>query len=184
MFHSTNRNVRALQTGKMDKSHTDHPLLTDEELTALLGTDNNATSSGDAGFKYRNFFLLLVVVVQTIRLLFFPHLAASNFQTVAIDEQALYRYMTIRAFFVIAISAVYLFSYLKNWYFEKVALLYVGIAITALLMDYFNAYVYFNQQPEQWAVGLIAFRFIAIYCLFMNALRAREAPNMPRYLWS
>jgi hypothetical protein len=168
----------------MDKSQTEHPLLTDEELTALFGTDSNAASSGDPGFKYRNLFLLVVVVAQTIRLLFFPHLAAANFQADTIDEQTLYRYMTIRAFFVIGISAFYLFSYLKNWYFEKVALLYVGIAVTALLMDYFNAYVYFNPQPQQWAVGLIAFRFVAIYCLFMNALRAREAPAMPRYLWS
>jgi hypothetical protein len=170
----------------MDKPQTDHdhPLLTDEELIALLGSDSHATPSGDPWFKYRNAFLLVVVIVQTIRLLFFPHLAAANFQAGAIDEQALYRYMTIRAIFVVAISATYLFSYLKNWYFEKIALLYVGIAITALLMDYFNAYVYFNQQPQQWAVGLIAFRFVAIYCLFMNALRAREAPPMPRYMWS
>lgn len=168
----------------MEKARAEHPLLTDEELTALFGTDSNSALSADRWFKYRNFFLLTVVIVQTIRLLFFPHLAVTSFQAGAIDEQALHRYITIRALFVMGISAVYLFSYLKNWYFEKIALLYVGIAITAFLMDYFNAYVYFNQQPAQWALGLIAFRFVAIYCLFMNALRAREAPAMPRYLWS
>lgn len=170
--------------GTMDKSQTDHALVTDEELAALQGTDSNASSTGDLGFKYRMFFLLTVVVIQTVRLLFYPHLAVTNFQAGVIDEAALYRYMTIRAFFVIGISAIYLFSYLKDWYFEKISLLYVGIAITALAMDYFNAYIYFNAQPAQTTAGLIALRFVAIYCLFMNALRAREAPAMPRSLWS
>ena len=168
----------------MHTSRIDHVLVTDEELAALQGTDSIGASTGDPGFKYRLLFLLTVVLVQTVRLLFYPHLAVTNFQAGAMDEQVLFRYMTVRAFFVIGISAVYLFSYLKNWYFEKISMLYVGIAVTALVMDYFNAYVYFNQQLTQSAAALIALRFVAIYCLLMNALRAREAPAMPRSLWS
>ncbi|CAN1572262.1 hypothetical protein MCEMAEM4_03355 [Burkholderiaceae bacterium] len=170
--------------GTMYKSRTDHTLVTHEELAALNGGDSHGVLRGDQGFKYRLFFLLTVVVVQTIRLLFYPHVAVTQFQADAMDEASLHHYMTIRAFFVMAISAIYLFSYLKDWYFEKVSILYVGIAITALVMDYFNAYIYLSDQPAPTTAALIAVRFLAIYCLVMNALRAREAPDMPRSLWS
>jgi hypothetical protein len=168
--------MRHLQAGQ--------PLVTDEELNALMGEDVPAASSTDTWFKYRNMFLLLVVTSQVIKLLFFSHLAIGNFELGALDPQAFERYLVFRACFVVLISAFYLFSYLKNWYFEKVSLLYVGIAITALVMDYFNAYVYLSENPMQWMSGLIALRFIAVFCLLMNALRAHRAPDMPRYLWS
>lgn len=164
--------------------HVDPPLVTDEELNALMGEDAPAVSNTDTWFKYRNLFLLVVVTSQVIKLLFFSHLAIGNFELGALDPQAFERYLVFRACFIIGISAFYLFSYLKNWYFEKVSLLYVGIAITALVMDYFNAYVYLSENPLQWMTGLIALRFMAVYCLWMNALRAPRAPAMSRYLWS
>lgn len=161
--------------------HTDDPLLTPEELQALMGDD---LSLVDTWFKYRNLFLLLVATSQVIKLLFFSHLAIGNFELGALDVEAFEHYLVFRACFVIAIAAFYLFSYLKDWHFEKVSLLYVGIAITALVMDYFNAYVYLSENPLQWMTGLIALRFLAVGCLLMNALRASRAPTMPRRLWS
>ena len=168
--------MRHLQAGQ--------PLVTDEELNALMGEDVPAVSSTDTWFKYRNMFLLLVVTSQVIKLLFFSHLAIGNFELGALDPQAFERYLVFRACFVVLISAFYLFSYLKNWYFEKVSLLYVGIAITSLVMDYFNAYVYLSESPAQWMTGLIVLRFMAVFCLLMNAWNAQRAPAMPRNLWS
>jgi hypothetical protein len=168
----------------MRNLHADQPLVTDEELKALRGDDVPATSHTDTWFKYRNLFLLTVVISQVVKLLFFTHLAVSNFELGSLDPQAFEHYLVFRACFVITISSIYLFSYLKDWYFEKVSLLFVGIAITALVMDYFNAYVYLSKNPMQWMTGLIALRFIAVGCLFMNALHAKRAPCMPRHLWS
>ena len=164
--------------------HADKPLITDEELNALMRDDASGVSSTDAWFKYRNLFLLVVVASQVVKLLFFSHLAIGNFQLGQLDPQAFENYLVFRACFIITISAFYLFSYLKNWYFEKISLLYVGIAITALVMDYFNAYVYLSENPLQWMTGLIALRFMAVGCLLMNALHANRAPCMPRNLWS
>jgi hypothetical protein len=160
------------------------PLITDEELNALMSEDAPAKSNTDAWFKYRNLFLLVAVTSQVIKLLFFSHLAIGNFELGQVDQQAFERYLVFRACFVSAIAVFYLFSYLKNWYFEKVAMLYVGIAITALVMDYFNAYVYLSESPMQWMTGLIALRFLAVGCLLLNALNAKQAPAMPRHLWS
>jgi len=149
-----------------------------------MAPDSDESVSTGLGFKLRNFFLLVLVSVQTVRLMFFRHLAVTHFQTDELDAQTLHRYMEMRGLFIIAISGIYLFSYLKDWYFEKIALLYVGIATTALLMDYLNAYIYFNQQPMHLTVGLAALRLAAIYCLVMNAWYAKQAPPMPRYLWN
>jgi hypothetical protein len=168
----------------MRNLHAGQPLVTDEELTALRSEDVPVISSADTWFKYRNLFLLVVVISQVIKLLFFSHLAIGNFELGKLDPQAFEHYLVFRACFVIAISKFYLFSYLKDWYFEKVSLLYVGIAITALVMDYFNAYVYLSENPLQWMTGLIALRFLAVGCLLLNALNAKRAPAMPRHLWS
>lgn len=168
----------------MRNFHAGQQLITDEELNALMGQDSPAKSDTDVWFKYRNLFLLAVVISQVVKLLFFSHLAIGNFELGALDPQAFERYLVFRACFVIAISAFYLFSYLKDWHFEKVSLLYVGIALTALVMDYFNAYVYLSETPLQWMTGLIALRFIAVFCLFMNARHAHRAPAMPRHIWS
>jgi len=164
--------------------HAGHLLITNEEMSALMAPDCSEPAPGGLGFKFRNFFLLTLVTVQTVRLMVFRHLAVTHFQTDELNAQTLHRYMEMRGLFIILISSFYLFSYLKNWYFEKVALLYVGIAVTALLMDYLNAYIYFNQQPEHLTFGLAALRLAAIYCLIMNAWHAKQAPPMPRALWT
>jgi hypothetical protein len=168
----------------MRNLHAGQPLITDEELHALRGEDAPVVSNTDAWFKYRNLFLLVVVISQVVKLLFFSHLAIGNFEIGKLDPLAFEHYLVLRACFVLTISAIYLFSYLKDWYFEKVSLLYVGIALTALVMDYFNAYVYLSESPMQWMTGLIALRFLAIGCLLLNALHAKQAPAMPRHLWS
>lgn len=168
----------------MRNLHAGQPLITDEERNALESEDVPADPCTDSWFKYRNLFLLVVVISQVVKLVFFSHLAAGNFELGQLDVQTFEHYLAFRACFVIAISGIYLFSYLKDWHFEKVSLLYVGIAITALVMDYFNAYVFLRENPMQWMTGLIALRFIAVACLLMNALRAKRAPAMPRSLWS
>ena len=184
----------------MSRLRADHILVTDEELHALLDTEPSAEPSlinptplhnesteqfkADPWFKFRNFFLLTLVSAFCIKLLFFTHVAVANFANHESAAADLTFYFKLRALFVIAISAVYLYSYLKDWYFEKVSLLYVGIAATALVMDYFNAYANLSETPLQWVPGLIALRLIAITCLVLNAIHARQAPPMPRHLWS
>lgn len=186
----------------MSQTHTGQIRITEEELIALLGPlprsspqPRAAVSAApakelqlaDAGvdtwFKYRMLFLLVVVMAYTGKLLFFPALAAANFDLGA-NAASLQHYFQLRAGFVILVSAVYLYSYLKDWHFERLSLVFLGVGATALVLDYFNAYAYLSQTPSQWVAGLIALRFLAIFCLLMNAMSARHAPPMPRRLWS
>lgn len=174
--------------------------ISEEELIALLGpvpgqaqpadpvpVSTERMRAADTGidiwFKYRILFLLAVAVAYTGKLFFFPEMAVGNFEPGG-EAETLARYLQYRAGFVVLISAVYLYSYLKDWYFEQVSLVSLGVGVTALLLDYFNAYVYLSQTPAQWVAGLIALRFMAVFCLLMNAMSARHAPPMPRRLWS
>jgi len=184
----------------MSQTHPAHIRITEEELIALLGPlpgqtppDEStpvlserlrlADSGVDSWFKYRMTFLLAVAMAYTGKLLFFPMLAVGNYDVGAGDE-ALASYFQYRAGFIILISALYIYSYLRDWYFEVVSLAFLGVGVAALMLDYFNAYVYLSQTPTQWVAGLIALRFLAIFCLLMNAMSARHAPSMPRRLWS
>jgi len=184
----------------MSQTHLAHIRITEEELIALLGPvpgqtlpDESAPapserklladSGVDHWFKYRMMFLLLVAMAYTGKLLFFPMLAAGNYEA-GIGAETLASYFQYRAGFIILISAVYMYSYLKDWYFERVSLVFLGVGVLALMLDYFNAYVHLSQAPTQWVAGLIALRFLAIFCLLMNAMSARHAPSMPRRLWS
>ena len=52
----------------MRTPHANTSLVTDEELNALMGDDAPAQSNVDTGFKYRNLFLLVVVISQVVKL--------------------------------------------------------------------------------------------------------------------
>ena len=140
-------------------------------------------ASIDTWFKFRMAYLLVAVVTFTLKLLYYPGVATGQFDAGA-NAETLGFYFQYRAGFVILISYGYIYSYLKDWHFEKVSLAILMVGVTALVLDYFKAYVYLSQTPVQWIAGLIALRFLAIFCLLMNAMNARHAPPMPRRLWS
>ncbi len=162
--------------------------MTCQELSTLrvsVTTDRlcAADASIDTWFKYRMAYLLAAVVTFSLKLLFYPGIATGQFDAGA-SAGTLAIYFQFRASFVILISCFYIYSYLKGWHFERVSLAILGISVTALLLDYLNAYVYLNQTTTQWIVVLIALRFLTVFCLLLNAMNARHAPPMPRRLWS
>jgi hypothetical protein len=137
----------------------------------------------DTWFKYRMVYLFAAVVTFTLKLLYYPGIETGQFDAGS-SAGTLELYFQYRASIVILFSGIYTYSYLKDWYFERVSLAILGVSVTALFMDYFNAYIYMGQTPMQWIVAVIALRFLAIFCLLMNAMNARHAPPMPRRLWS
>jgi hypothetical protein len=137
----------------------------------------------DTWFKYRMAYLIVAAVTFSLKLLYYPGVVTGQF--VAGDSaKTLEIYFQFRASFVILISSLYLYSYLKDWYFERVSLAILGVSVAALFLDYFNAYVYLGEIPKQWIAALIVLRFLTVFCLLMNAMNARHAPRMPRRLWS
>ncbi len=150
-----------------------------------MASDGASPANGnvDTWFKYRMVYLLAAVVTFTLKLLCYPGIETGQFDA-ASSTGTLELYLQYRASSVILISAIYGYSYLKDWYFERVALAILGVSVTALFVDYFNAYVHLSPAPSDWFALVIVLRFLAIFCLLLNAMNARYAPPMPRRLWS
>ncbi len=161
------------------------PLISKEELDTLSSWRTPAPASqADRWFKYRMLFLLVVVLSYAVKLLFFPDIAASNYQLVERGEEAMARYFVFRGLFLVCGTVVYLYAYLRDWHFEAIAIGFFSFALAALVMDYFNVYQFMQATPTQSMVALIGLRLLALCCLFLNALHAQRAPAMPRRLWS
>ncbi len=169
----------------MKMKHTSkHPLVTQQELDELLGSDGRKQPSGvDRGFRYRNAYLLIVVLFFVIRLLFFPANTASPFNT-PMNSLELSRYMQWRGIFVLALFFIYWASYVKDWFFEKTSLIIATFSLAALVMDFFNVYAFIQGTIPPTVIFGIFIRVGAIYCLFMNSIRDNRAPAMPRHLFS
>ena len=161
----------------------EHPAsqLSTEELEALRGASvqelpEPLPMGADGGFKYRNAFLGVVVVFYVIRLLAFTDAVLANMAIHADERAGMRLYLHFRAVFVSLLTLLYLWSYSKRWQFEKVALITAIVSITALVMDYFNAYIYLHDQatvPMTWALGV---RALVVLCLVINALNAHRVP--------
>ena len=142
-----------------------------------------ANANIDTWFKYRMVYLFVAAVVFTLRWLFYPGLATLQFQA-GDSVNTLEIYFQFRASFAILISSVYIYSYVKNWHFERVSVVILGLNVITLFMDYFNTYEYLAEVPKQWIFAMIVLRFLTVFCLLMNAMNARHAPKMPRRVWS
>ncbi len=161
------------------------PLLSKEELDSLSAWRSPAPATRtDRGFKVRMLFLLLVVLSYAVKLLFFPDIAASNYHVGERGDGEMARYFLQRGLFLVFGTVVYLYAYLRDWHFEKIAIGFFSFALAALVMDYFNVYQFMKDTPTQSMTALIGLRLLAVYCLFLNAVRAKQAPPMPRRLWS
>ncbi len=164
--------------------------LSDEELEALHSdsvsqTDEPPSPYGvDTWFKYRHAYLLVVIFFYVVKLLFFTENTVSQFTVHPDDKVTLIRYIQLRAFFVMVLTCFYIWSYLKNWRFEKVALILAVISVTSFVMDYFNAYMYLNESAVPFVSWLFVLRCLVVACLVLNAFNAARAPLMPRTLWN
>jgi hypothetical protein len=92
-------------------------------------------------------------------------------------------YIRLRALGVVVFTGFYVWSYLTNWKFEKVALTFAIVSGNLCVMDYFNAYIYLYEQAWPLVSWLLGFRLLAVICLGLNATNAARAPLMPRSIW-
>ena len=165
------------------------PDLTPEELQALreLPSGDGPTeprSQADRWFRVRNLYLLSVIGYYVIKLLFFAEATVARFAINPDEVDDLVRYVQLRAVFVIAATLFYVWSYLRNWHFEMVAVVFTVIGLTSLVMDYFNAYMYLHEDAIRLVSWFLFLRALAVVCLAINAINASRAPQMPRTLWS
>ncbi len=159
------------------------PLISDAEMAQLLTPQERTGLKGaDRGFKLRHRFLLVTVLFFTTQLLFFPAQAQLNLNLYT-DVRDLRTYFQYQGIFILLASGIYLLSYLRDWYFERVALFMCAISFTTLVMDFFNVFSWIHGPISMQVIAVIILRMACIYSLLINAIRADRAPPLPRTFW-
>lgn len=164
----------------MTKEEKTHSTVTPHELWLLNGgVDRRQPSGVDAGFKFRNGFLMLAALYFIGRLLFFPQLTLAHF-TFSPDIRDPSFILQMRGFYTLAVAIVYAFSYAKDWQFSRVALICATLSFASLVSDVFNIYSLAVAPMAPLLVFSILIRLGVVYCLFMNSVRDNLAPPLPR----
>jgi hypothetical protein len=159
------------------------PLITDAEMAQLLTPQERSLLKGaDTGFKLRNRFLLLLVLFFAVKLLLFPE-QTNRYLNIPPELRELRPYLQYRGLFVVFVSTVYYFSYVRDWHFSRISLVLCTVGFTGLVMDFFNVYSWVVGPLSPLVLAFIFVRLVGIYCLLMNALKADRAPPVPRTFW-
>jgi len=159
------------------------PLITDAEMAQLLTPQERKLLKGaDAGFKLRNRFLLLMVFFFVAKLLLFPEQTSLDLN-IPPELRDLRPYLQYRGLFIALTTTGYYFSYVRDWHFERISLMFCAVAFTGLVMDFFNVYSWIQGPVSPLVLSFIFLRLVVIYALLMNAIRADRAPPLPRSFW-
>jgi hypothetical protein len=159
--------------------------VTQAELDALGATPNPLLHGGvDRYFKWRHAFLSVMVVVFVIRLVFF-HDQVLNlsviFNNLGIDTQ---KYLSLRSLYLITGAAMYVVSYVRNWFFPQISMVAFALALGGLVTDTLNFFAFYQGAFPQGVVFVVFLRSSVVVCMFYNAIYAHRAPPMPRHFWS
>jgi cytochrome c oxidase subunit IV len=167
----------------MNKSN--HPVLTSEELGALLTPRQQQALLGvDLNFRWRHAFLLSFCLAYIVRLFFFPEVAIQYFNFAGEDVGRKMLFLQMRGWVVLAGTLVYLFSYTRDWHFAKVSLVIFAMALSSFVLDLVNIYAFSTEATPKLVTAMILVRLMALYLLLLNALRAERLPPMPRRFYS
>jgi len=139
--------------------------------------------SVDLGFKHRNIFLLAAVGYLIGRNLFFPGLTF-EFPMLDKSQPAFLLANQAKAFFMFAISVVYVVSYTRDWHFQRVGFIVFGMMLSIFIRDLLGDFVLNHSPLSTVSIVEILLRFGMLVCILLSALRDSRAPSMPRTLWS
>jgi len=134
----------------------------------------------DKNFKFRNAYLLFVVAVSLLLLYFLREEAfqAFNFPGGSGPMRPMLMY---RLTFIMGTTCIYIFSYTRDWHFEKIALITFAMVLSHLAFDLINIYSFNDVHIPAKVMVAILIRLGFLYCLLLNALRCDRSPAMPRH---
>jgi hypothetical protein len=171
--------------GKSKRSEETAYKVSQAELNALFDKRNPLIHGGvDHFYKWRHAFLCLAGVVISLRLGLYSEQAVpltSFLHLLGIDS---FKYMGFRVGYVVITFALYVFSYLRDWFFPQVAMLVFALALGSLITDGLSFYVFYQNGLPFYALAFLAVRVLVVVTLFYNAMNVHRAPAMPRHFFS
>ncbi len=155
------------------------------ELDALFDHHTPLVYGGvDHFFKWRHAFLCLAGVVFLLRLVldFEQALPLTSFHhLLGIDT---FKYIGFRGMYVVTAFALYVFSYLRGWFFPQVAMIVFGMALGGFITDGLSFYIFYQHGLPAYVLAFLALRVLVVVALFYNAMNVHRAPAMPRHFFS
>lgn len=151
-------------------------ILSDDELKALLAADlDTVRANNRRWFWIRSTVVLIYIAAMTITLLFFPGIVLARFDfPQEIPHGITEDYLLLRAVTVIAATVLYLFSYLRQWYFSYVALAAILIAVGNFVNDFFSLYIFIRPDAIPTLIAILCLRVLIILLLVLNFLSTRH----------
>ncbi len=157
-------------------------LLTDAEVRDLLSPRQRRVLEGvDPWFGVRNLVVLLITLFFGVRIVLLPEAVVGQFA--GVDHDYVLSHLRAWLVYMLAMVALYFYSYLRDWHFDRVVTLLFAAAFSGFVMDVVQLYVYIAPQATVtiW-VGLVL-RVLGLWLLGLNMLRSARRPPMPRSLF-
>lgn len=154
-------------------------LLSDEEVQDLLSPRQRRVLEGvDPWFGVRNLVVLLVSLFFAARIVFAPEAVLHQFS--GVDPEYVLSHIRIWLVYMLAMMALYFYSYLKDWHFDRVVTVLVAAAFSGLVVDVLQLYQHVSPEATftVW-LGLIL-RIGGLWLMVLNMLRSARRPPMPR----
>ena len=171
--------------GKSKRSEETAYKVSQAELNALFDKRNPLIHGGvDHFYKWRHAFFCVTIGIFLIHLVFYTERAVpltSFLHLLGIDTS---KYIGFRVVYVAITFALYVFSYLRDWFFPQVAMIIFGLALGGFITDCLSFYVTYQNGLPAYALAFLAVRVMVVVALFYNAMNVHRAPAMPRHFFS
>jgi hypothetical protein len=130
----------------------------------------------DRFFPVRFWLLVVIVGVFLYRLLFDTDRTAHFLSTDPQEIQRLMSFLYFRGWFILVMSIIYAYSYLKSRYFGIISFAIIIIVMVNFSFDLFGIYHDLFDKPPRQLTLLILIRFVAMYCIYCNLSNYQNLP--------
>ncbi|MEY5029968.1 MAG: hypothetical protein RLZ63_2283 [Pseudomonadota bacterium] len=155
----------------------DTPLVSAEELDALIKGWGPVGHSVDRFFPVRFWILITVAAIYTYLTLFDADRMASRVASDPVEITRIANYLYFRGWFLLGATAVLIYAYAKNWYLGIMSLCTFIIGVANLLSDIFNIYWDVLASPTPAFTVMLLVRVTALWLVFINLRHASSLPD-------
>ena len=152
-------------------------IITAKELDELI-KDWGVSSPDriDKFFPVRFWALTAIVAIFAYRLLFDTENTARFLSSDPLEVKRLMSFLYFRGWFILVMTGIYLYSYLKSRYYGITSFAVLLLVIVNFAFDLVSVYHDLLDKPPRQLTLLIMIRLIAMFCLYLNLTHYQNLP--------
>ena len=153
------------------------PLVSAEELDALIKGWGPVRHSVDRFFPVRFWVLITIAAIYTYLTLFDANQMAARVAHDPAEINRVANYLYFRGWFLLGAAAVLIYAYVKNWYLGILSLCTFIVGVANLVSDIFNIYWEALPSPTPAFTVMLLVRVAALWLVFINLRNASSLPE-------